>query len=178
MHAIIKKAALAAALVTASSSAFAIDTRISVYANVDTTLAFQQEDGSPLPDSINMVYLPKFDPGAGGTGGRLGGLEPWKLKTRIFTNDDTQDIQVSLQNALELVPTIGHIGATPEPMTVSLHGVELSTTPEDLAATDLFDKAIDGVSKPLDLEIKQTTPGPMKTGNYEGMATIVMRQKP
>ncbi len=174
MHAIIKKAALAAALVTASSSAFAIDTRISVYANVDTTLAFQQEDGSPLPDSITLNYLPEFK----GTAGRPGGLEPWKLNTRIFTNDADKDIEVSLQNALELVPTIGHIGATPVPMTVSLHGVELTTTSQDLSAKDVFDGAIEGVSKPLELAITQTTAGPLTTGSYEGMATIVMRHKP
>jgi len=177
MHAIIKKAALAAALVTVSSSAFAIDTRISVYANVDTTLAFQQEDGSPLPDSINMTYLPAFDDGSGANV-RPGGLEPWKLNTRIFTNDDSKNIEVSLQNALELVPTIGHVGATPVPMTVSLHGLELTTTSKELVATDLFDGAIDGVSKPLELIIAQTTPGVLKSGSYEGMATIVMRQKP
>ncbi len=172
MNSIIKKAALAAALVTASSSAFAIDTRISVYANVDTTLAFQQEDGSPLPDSITMNYLPDF------TTGRPGGLEPWKLNTRIFTNDDSKNIEVSLQNALELVPTIGVIGATPVPMTVTLHGLELTAASQDLAATDLFDGAIPGVSKPLELAITQTTAGPLKTGSYEGMATIVMRHKP
>lgn len=177
MHAIIKKAALAAALATVSTSAFAVDTRISVYANVDTTLAFQQEDGSALPDSINLNYLPEFNPG-GGTGGRPGGLEPWTLKTRIFTNDDSKDIEVSLQNALDLVPTIGNIGATPVPMTVKLHNLELTTASQDLTATDLFDGAIDGVSKPLDLAITQTTAGPLKSGSYEGMATIVMRQKP
>jgi len=177
MNSIIKKAALAAALVTASSSAFAIDTRISVYANVDTTLAFQQEDGSPLPDSITMNYLPEFNDGSGGNV-RPGGLEPWKLMTRIFTNDDSKNIEVSLQNALELVPTINQVGAKPVPMTVSLHGVELSTTAEDLVATDLFDGAIDGVSKPLELAITQTTAGVLKSGSYEGIATIVMRQKP
>lgn len=177
MNSIIKKAALAAALVTASSSAFAIDTRISVYANVDTTLAFQQEDGSPLPDSITMNYLPEFKDSSGASL-RPGGLEAWKLNTRIFTNDEDKDIQVSLQNALELVPTIGQVGAKPEPMTVSLHGVELTTASKDLAATDLFDGAIEGVSKPLELIIAQTTPGPLKSGSYEGMATIVMRQKP
>jgi len=174
MNSIIKKAALAAALATVSLSAHAVDTRISVYANVDTTLAFQQEDGSPLPDSITMNYLPEFK----GTAGRPGGLEPWKLMTRIFTNDDSKDIEVSLQNALQLVPTIGHVGATPVPMTVSLHNLELTTASQDLSATDLFDGAIDGVSKPLELAITQTTAGVLKTGSYEGMATIVMRQKP
>ena len=39
MHAIIKKAALAAALATASLSAHAVETKISVYADVDPTLA-------------------------------------------------------------------------------------------------------------------------------------------
>ncbi|WDM62982.1 CS1 type fimbrial major subunit [Stenotrophomonas forensis] len=177
MNVIVKKAALAAALATASLSAHAVDTRISVYANVDTTLAFQQENGSPLPDSITMNYLPEFNDGSGGNV-RPGGLEPWTLMTRIFTNDDSKDIQVSLQNALELVPTIGHVGATPVPMTVSLHNLELTTASQDLSATDLFDGAIDGVSKPLELAITQTTAGVLKSGSYEGMATIVMRQKP
>ena len=43
MHAIIKKAALAAALATASLSAHALETKISVYADVDPTLALMRQ---------------------------------------------------------------------------------------------------------------------------------------
>ncbi|HEL3180181.1 TPA: fimbrial protein [Stenotrophomonas maltophilia] len=173
MNGIIKKAALAAALATASLSAQAVETRISVYANVDSTLAFQQEDGTALPDVITLNYHPEMT----GTGGRVGGLQPWKLPTRIFTNDEDKDIEVSLRTALELVPTLGNVGATPVPMTVSLDDVELTTASQDFKAADLFDGAVPGVSKPLDLKITQTTPGPLAAGTYNGMVAIVMAQK-
>ena len=55
MHAIIKKAALAAALATASLSAHAVETRISVYADVDPTLALLRDDGTPLPDLVTLT---------------------------------------------------------------------------------------------------------------------------
>ncbi|HGM6731038.1 TPA: CS1 type fimbrial major subunit [Stenotrophomonas maltophilia] len=173
MNAIIKKAALAAALATASLSAHAVETRISVYANVDATLAFQQEDGTALPDTITLNYHPEM----AGSGGRVGGLQPWKLPTRIFTNDESKDIEVSLRTALELVPALGNVGATPVPMTVSLDKVELTTASQDFKAADLFDGAISGVSKSLELQISQTKPGPLAAGRYDGMVSIVMAQK-
>ena len=58
MHAIIKKAALAAALATASLSAHALETKISVYADVDPTLALLRDDGTPLPDVVNLTHDP------------------------------------------------------------------------------------------------------------------------
>lgn len=165
MNAIIKKAALAAALATVSTSAFAIDAHITVYANVDATLAFQKEDGSALPDSVQLDYLPGI------------GLRPWKENTRIFSNDESKDIEVKLGSDLELRPTLGNPGARPVPMTVILNGMTLTTAAQDLKATDIFDGAVQGRSIMLPLSLEQTTQGEIVAGDYDGMAVIVMAQK-
>jgi hypothetical protein len=167
MNSIIKKAALAAALATVSSSAFAIDTNITLYANVDATLAFQKEDGSALDDSVTLTYQP---------GGR--GLSPWRENTRIFSNDESKDIEVALGSDVELIPNVGSPSAKRVPMTVSLNNMKLTTTAQDLLATQIFDGAITGRSIVLPLVIEQTTAGDLASAQYQGMATIVMRQKP
>ncbi|MGS7840031.1 CS1 type fimbrial major subunit, partial [Stenotrophomonas maltophilia] len=56
MNAILKKAALAAALATASLSANAAEANISVWAQVDTSLALLKDDGTALPDVVNLVH--------------------------------------------------------------------------------------------------------------------------
>jgi hypothetical protein len=84
MHAIIKKAALAAALATASLSAHALETKITVYADVDPTLALLRDDGTPLPDTVQLTHDP------------LRGLLPSTQQVRIHSNDETADIEVRL----------------------------------------------------------------------------------
>ncbi|EED38077.1 MULTISPECIES: CS1 type fimbrial major subunit [Stenotrophomonas] len=167
MNAIIKKAALAAALATVSTSAFAIDTSITLYANVDSTLAFQKEDGSALDDSVILTYQP---------GGR--GLSPWRENTRIFSNDESKDIEVKLGSDVELIPNTGSPGAKRVPMTVSLNNMKLTTAAQDLLASQIFDGAIQGRSIVLPLVIEQTTVGDLSSAQYQGMATIVLSQKP
>lgn len=103
MHAIIKKAALAAALATASLSAHALETKISVYADVDPTLALLRDDGTPLPDLVTLTHDP------------LRGLIPDTQRVRIHSNDDTADIEARIDGAFALANETGTVTV---PMTV------------------------------------------------------------
>ena len=90
MHAILKKAALAAALATASLSAHAVETKITVYADVDPTLALLRDDGSALPDAVTLTHDP------------LRGLIPDTQHVRIHSNDSAADIEAKIGGAFVL----------------------------------------------------------------------------
>ncbi|KOO86340.1 fimbrial protein [Stenotrophomonas maltophilia] len=165
MHAIIKKAALAAALATASLSAHALETKITVYADVDPTLALLRDDGTPLPDTVQLTHDP------------LRGLLPSTQQVRIHSNDETADIQVRLRQTPELLN-----GSTRVPLAVSLNSDALTTSVTELKAADLFNGASStpGASIPMPLTIAQGGAGGPLTvnGRYEGVVFIVMNQKP
>jgi hypothetical protein len=113
MSNILKKAALAAALVTASLSANAAESHITVYTNVDPSLALMKQDGTALPDSIALDHVPGQ------------GLNTHNERVRIYTNDEDKDVEVRLGHAPSLVPKSG-IGAA-VPLTVSLNKLAWTT---------------------------------------------------
>lgn len=165
MHAILKKAALAAALATASLSAHAVETKISVYADVDPTLALLRDDGSALPDAVTLTHDP------------LRGLVPSTQHVRIHSNDDKADIEAKIGGAFALVNGDGKVTV---PMTVSLNRRALAESPIEFKAADLFTGAgsTPGASISMPLTIAQTTPAPITTkGAYTGIVNIVLNQK-
>lgn len=164
MISILKKAALAAALATVSLSANAFDADIKVWANVDPTLALLKADGTALDSVVNMVHNP------------VSGLVPWSQQVRIYSNDESKDIEVRVGSTPQLLNTDG--GGAPVPLTVSLNGRALTVAAQDFSATDLFDGALPGASIPLALRIAQTVQAPIaRGGSYEGIVTIAMQQK-
>lgn len=164
MNSILKKAALAAALATVSLSANAFDADIKVWADVDPTLALLKADGTALDSVVNMVHNP------------VSGLVPWSQQVRIYSNDESKDIEVRVGSTPQLLNTDG--GGTPVPLTVSLNGRALTVAAQDFSATDLFDGAMPGASIPMALRIAQTSPAPItRGGRYEGIVTIAMQQK-
>lgn len=164
MNSILKKAALAAALATVSLSASAFDADIKVWANVDPTLALLKADGTALDSVVNMVHNP------------VSGLVPWSQQVRIYSNDESKDIEVRVGSTPQLLNTDG--GGAPVPLTVSLNGRALTVAAQDFSATDLFDGALPGASIPLALRIAQTVQAPIaRGGSYEGIVTIAMQQK-
>ena len=165
MHAIIKKAALAAALATASLSAHAVETRISVYADVDPTLALLRDDGTPLPDLVTLTHDP------------LRGLIPDTQRVRIHSNDEAADIEARIDGPFVLA---NETGAVTVPMTISLNNRALGTTAIEYKAADLFTCAgsTPGASISMPLTIAQTTPAPIATkGRYAGIVSVVLNQK-
>jgi hypothetical protein len=164
MNSILKKAALAAALATVSLSANAFDADIKVWADVDPTLALLKADGTALDSVVNMVHNP------------VSGLVPWSQQVRIYSNDESKDIEVRVGSTPQLLNTDG--GGAPVPLTVSLNGRALTVAAQDFSATDLFDGALPGASIPLALRIAQTVQAPIaRGGSYEGIVTIAMQQK-
>jgi len=86
----------AAALATASMSAHAVQADITVWADVDPTLALLKADGTPLSDVVELAYRP-------GTAATAG-LTPWTERVRVFSNDIAKDITVSLGSDAALLP--------------------------------------------------------------------------
>lgn len=164
MNTFLKKAALAAALATASLSAHAAEAEIAVWASVDPTLALLKADGTALDDSVRMVHNPV-----------TGLLVDWTERVRIYSNAPDEDIEVRLGADPALVLEGG--GGTPVPLAVSLNGEALSTTPRTYEASKLFDDPLLGISIPMDLRIAQgnTTAIAVK-GKYAGIVTIAMVQ--
>ncbi|MFX1725204.1 CS1 type fimbrial major subunit [Stenotrophomonas sp. AS1] len=161
---LLRKLSLAAALVTVSLSANAFDADIKVWANVDPTLALLKADGTALDSVVNMVHNP------------VSGLVPWSQQVRIYSNDESKDIEVRVGSTPQLLNTDG--GGTPVPLTVSLNGRALTVAAQDFTASDLFDGAMPGASIPMALRIAQTSPAPItRGGRYEGIVTIAMQQK-
>jgi hypothetical protein len=165
MHAIIKKAALAAALATASLSAHAVETKISVYADVDPTLALLRDDGTPLPDMVTLTHDP------------LRGLIPNTQRVRIHSNDETADIEARIDGSFFLA---NETGAVTVPMTISLNNRALGAAAIEYKAADLFNGAgsTPGASISMPRTIAQTTPAPILTkGAYSGLVNVVLNQK-
>lgn len=161
-----KKAALVAALSTASLSANAAEANISVWAQVDTSLALLKSDGSALPDIINLVHNP------------ASGLSRWEEQVRIYTNDITRDVEVRLVNAPSLIATDAASAAPAVPLKVTLNRQELTLANTDFLAADLYSGGVAGGSVAMPLGIAQATQAPITVaGKYEGMVSIALAQK-
>lgn len=167
MNTILKKAALAAALATASLSAHAAEVDIAVWADVDPTLAMLKADGTALDDSVKLSHDPA-----------TGLLLAWTQRVRIHSNDIDKDIAVRLGASPSLIPE-GSAGGTAVPLAVSLNGEALSTTAKDFEASKIFDGALPGRSIPMDLTIGQGNTTAIATaGKYSGIVTLAFIQKP
>lgn len=176
----LKVAALTLALL-ASGSAFAAQKDITVVADVDPTLDLLQPDGSALPQTVRMNYVPGV------------GLQPVSIMTKIFTNDITKSVKIRLigdsanktTSGVVLTPMVST--GTPVDITVKYNGKLL--TPNDLvfAVTDLNYVANTdptdptktlgvGSSQAMPLEISQTKRAPLGRGSYQGVVSVVLTQ--
>ncbi|KAA8999190.1 fimbrial protein [Stenotrophomonas cyclobalanopsidis] len=164
MNTFLKKAALAAALATASLSAHAAEAEIAVWADVDPTLALLKADGRPLDSSVKLGHNPAN-----------GKLTKWSETVRIYSNATDKDIEVRLGFSPSLSLVGG--GGTPVPLKVSLNKQVLATTAITFDADAIFDGATPGASLPMDLEIEQGNDVAIdKEGRYEGIVRIAMVQ--
>ncbi|MCM2460352.1 CS1 type fimbrial major subunit [Pseudomonas sp. LARHCG127] len=150
-----------------SLPAMAVEKSIMVFADVDPTLEILQSDGSPLPPSMEMAYLP----GAG--------LRPTSLGTRIYSNDTDKDMTLRLITS-PVLANMTNPAAAAVPLSVSYGGRALNTTGVTLPAADLFPGG-DPTSGSIEqmLEIRQSTAGAIaNAGRYEGMVSLVLTQQP
>ena len=160
-------------LMALAPAAFAVQKNITITATVDDTLDIALPDGSALPSTMSMVYLPGI------------GLKPTApLITRIFSNDRSKSVQVRLAYAPVLINTLG--SGSSVPLTVTYGTQTLSTTNVTLAATEIYPGTATGAGASLDLPlvVSQTASGTppvrplLATGSYSGVVSIVTTLAP
>lgn len=149
-----------------SLPAHAVQKDITVVADIDPTLEMLQPDGSALPSTVRMNYVPGM------------GLLQHEFETKIFTNNITKNLNIRLAHS----PVLGvrsNPAATPIPLKVTYHGNELTTAATELEASDLFTGtgAVPGGSIDMKFTIDQKTRGAITAaGHYEGVVSVVVTQ--
>ncbi|KVS70078.1 CS1 type fimbrial major subunit [Burkholderia cepacia] len=156
----------------ASMSVMAVQKDITVVADVDTTLEMLRPDGSALPQTVNLDYVPGV------------GLREVSVPTKIFTNAINKGVNIRLVNSPVLAASTGS-GSIP--LTVKYNSVVLGTT-NTLFAPDRLGLVQGGTgagaanqyggSNTLPLAIGPTTRGVLAQGRYQGVVSIVLTQAP
>lgn len=137
---------------------------VKIYTGDDPSLALLEPDGSALPDLVEIVDIPAF------------GLRQTDVRVRVFSNDTDQALMVGLSHMAVLRPMSAPAGALEIPLRVSLNGRELTTSPVEFAAADLFDGAIPGASVTMSLLVEQAMQeANPEDGRYEGIVAITMK---
>ncbi|AYN29632.1 alpha-fimbriae major subunit [Buttiauxella ferragutiae ATCC 51602] len=166
----VKPLTVAALFISLAGSAVAVQKDITVTANVDASIDMTLSDGSALPKSVDMQYIPG------------NGLSPVSLMTKIWSNATAStagDVHLQLITDAQLVNNTGPT-ATLIPLSVSWGGeVMSSTTPIDITTAVLFPNGADAAktgSVSKELTIAQATKGPVETGMYQGVVSIYLYQ--
>ncbi|AFJ48433.1 fimbrial protein [Shimwellia blattae] len=146
-----------------SVSALAVQKDITVVADIDTTIELLQADGSALPQTLRLTYLPGV------------GLRSENIRTKIFTNDPDQKVQVRLLSEPQLLG-VTNPAAAAIPLSVSFNGAPLSTTVTNIEPTALYPTGVtDNGSVQMDLTIGQKTLGAVtRSGSYQGVVSLVL----
>ncbi|WP_269935555.1 CS1 type fimbrial major subunit [Serratia liquefaciens] len=149
-----------------SLSAMAVQKDITITADIDPTVELLQADGTALPSSLKMTYLPGV------------GLQKKTLSTKIFTNDVKSQVEMRLLTAPVLASNTKP-SATAIPLSVSYNGKTLTTAvtaDSTLKPADLFPNGrLDAGSVPFDLVISQTTQAAItESGSYQGVVSLVL----
>lgn len=160
----IKVISLASVFAVAFSafSVSAVQRDITVTADIDPTVDITQADGSVLPSSINMQYLP----------GK--GLAAYKQNIKLWSNTANRALNLSLANTPSLTDANG---ANAIPLSVSVNGKALSTTATTFDYDTTFPSGIANGSSTMPFVITQTNPGPANAaGTYTGTVSLVVTQ--
>lgn len=158
------KLALSAAALIAAFSASAAQRDITVTADIDSTVDVTLADGSPLPASVAMQYLP----------GK--GLGAYKENVKFWSNVEKKDLNISLASSPSLTD---ETGGNAIPLSVTVNGTAVTTTASTLTFASLFPSGIDNGSSTMPLVISQATPGKISTsGKYSGLVSLVVTQAP
>lgn len=129
---------------------------INVSAEVAGSVALLSADSNHLSD-MQLQYSPAK------------GLEETKQRVKIATNDSAHGVDVSLMEPLKLTDSVLNKSVD---MTVLLGSKVLSSASQHFAAAQFSD----GETQPMDLIIRQTKPGLLDAGHYEGRLNIVLTQ--
>ncbi|SER20454.1 CS1 type fimbrial major subunit [Rosenbergiella nectarea] len=156
------KAISIVSLFAAVFSVSAAQQDITVTAQIDPTVDITLDDGSPLPTTATMQYLP----------GK--GLGDYSRQVKLWSNNVDRDLLVSLVNSPSLTD---ETGTNDIALKVTLNGSELSTSSKTMTYATTFPNGIEHGSTVMPLVISQATPGLItKAGRYTGIVSIVVAQ--
>ena len=156
------KAVSLLSLFVAAFSVSAAQRDITVTADIDNTVDITLANGSPLPTTATMQYIPKK------------GLASYSEQVKLWSNATDRDLLVSLVNAPSLTDTNG---ANPIPLKVSLNGNALSTTASTMTYATTFPNGIENGSSAMPLVISQAQPAEITTaGSYTGVVSLLVTQ--
>jgi len=169
----LKIAGLMAALAL-STSAYAVQKDITVVADIDPTLELLQPDGSALPQTVRLNYIPGV------------GLQSQSIQTKIFTNDVHKAVTMRLVNNPVMAP-MSNPSATGIALAVKYNNQALNTasalTTITLQPADMFptipsgSTATPGSSMSMPLTIGPMTVSPtVAAGSYQGVVSLVLTQ--
>ncbi len=153
---------LLSALMLTFTSAHAVTKNINVTATIDPTVDITLADGTVLPDTIDMQYLPGS------------GLATVSKDVKLWSNSTTNDLTIALAGSPELRASTTD---TTIPLSVTLNGAALSTTKSTLTYNTYFPNGITNGSITIPLAISQATKGAVATaGNYSGTVSLILAQ--
>lgn len=159
MKKILSYSLLSAAILTVSS-AFAVTKNITVTAKIDPTVDITLADGTVLPDTIAMRYLPGS------------GLVSVSNDVKLWSNSTSGNLTIALASAPALSTSAT---STTIPLTVKLNGSTLTTTASTLTYATYFPNGITNGSITIPLDISQTTHAAISTaGDYSGTVSLVL----
>lgn len=156
------KTVIGAAALIAAFSAGAVQRDITVTADIDSTIDVTQADGTALPSSVAMQYLP----------GK--GLNAYRQSIKFWSNVADRNLNISLATSPSLTDANG---ANAIPLSVTVNGTALTTTASTLTFASLFPAGITNGSSAVPLMISQTNPGStVASGRYSGIVSLVVTQ--
>ncbi|WP_241585915.1 MULTISPECIES: CS1 type fimbrial major subunit [Rosenbergiella] len=156
------KAISIVSVLVAAFSVSAAQRDITVNAEIDPTVDITLADGSPLPTTATMQYLP----------GK--GLADYSQQVKLWSNTTDRDLLVSLVNTPSLTD---NNGTNAIPLKVTLNGNALSTTSKTLTFASTFPNGVANGSSVMPLVISQENPNAITTsGSYSGVVSIVVAQ--
>lgn len=151
------KLALVASVLATAFSAGAVQKDINVTADIDPTIDVTLADGTPLPASVAMQYLP----------GK--GLTAHTESIKFWANAVDKDLSLRLVNTPALTDVTG---STSIPLSVTVNGTKLTTTAATLPYASTFPSGIANGSSAMPLVIAQETPGTVTSaGIYSGVVS-------
>ncbi|EAW4526123.1 CS1 type fimbrial major subunit [Salmonella enterica subsp. enterica serovar Braenderup] len=130
---------------------------INVSADVNPSVGIVSSNNTPLTD-IQLAFVPGV------------GLQAGTEMVRLASNDSAHGVDVSLANSMQLTNSAD---ASTVPMTVTLAGKTLSTSPTSYEKT-LFSA---GETSPMQLSVKPTGDSKaLSAGHYAGIINLVLAQ--
>jgi len=150
-------------ILLSSASAMAFESQITVNAEIDPDYGMLTAQGTPLPQSIDMTYIPSV------------GLKTWEQDVTFYTNIDNTNMVLSLKDDAVITDpsSLNSIN-----LNVSVNGQTITKSGTTFNWAKVFPKGI-GRGATLPMTISQdTSKSPVSNiksaGKYSGTVTLVI----